>query len=369
MDSPPKGIWRVRNLVAALVLSAMTVLLVLRATGGAPDLAALKRIRFSYLLICFGLVLAEWLLEAWRLWLLSRAIGDKVTVRGVLRAVFVGAFFARVTPFSTGGEPFQVYALHRDGVPIGHATAVVAVKAILNGLTRLGLGLVIPGWAFLTTRAWRLGRAASIALWVGLAVYLGILVVALVAAFFYTRGWDPGTYFRRSRWLRRFFAHERLELIVDLFEEHFRSFMGALQHFGKDRRNTVVLVGMLTVATWGAVLAVPVILVRALGGGSPAGELAVTAIVFYLAVSYAPTPGSSGASEAGFAILFAPFVPLPLLGVLVIIWRLLTHYLGLLLGLLVTALSLRRSKTKPYERATGHDRPVTGAGEHPGRQC
>lgn len=328
--------------MAALALSALTVYLVLRMTGGTPDLDALRRIRISHLLICICLVLVEWLLEAWRIWLLSRAIGDDVTVGAVLRAVFVGAFFARVTPFSTGGEPFQVYALHRDGVPIGHATAVVAVKSMLNGLTRLGLGLVVPGWLLLTTRGWRLGRAASIALWVGLGMYSAIVAAALVGFVLYSRGWDPGSYLRRLSLPKRLLPREKLELLLDRFEEHFHSFMGALQHFGTKLRGTVLLVGILTVATWAAVLAVPVLLVRALGGASPASELAATAVVFYLAVSYAPTPGSSGASEAGFAVLFAPFVPLPLLGVLVVVWRLLTHYLGLLLGLLVTAVSMAR---------------------------
>jgi hypothetical protein len=325
-------------------LSVLGLVLVLWATGGAPDLDSLRRIKPSYVLFCLGLVGVEWLLEAWRLWLLSRAIGDKLTARNAIRAVLVGAFFAKLTPFSTGGEPFQAYALHQDGVPIGHATAVVAVKAILNGLTRLALGLAVPGWVYLTSRAWRLSRAAGYALWIGLTVYLFILGLAVLALVLRSHGFSLAGFLRRSRLLGRVLPPDRLEVVLARAQEHFASFLNALNHFRGDRRGTVILVGLLTVATWATILAVPVILVRALGGASPASELVATAIVFYMAINYVPTPGSSGASEAGFALLFARFVPLPLLGVLVVVWRLITHYIALLLGLLVTTFSLSRGR-------------------------
>lgn len=340
MARPATRLFRFRDLLAAVVLSVLGLLAVVRFTDGGLGLSALQRIRLPYILACLGLVILDWMLEAWRLMLLSRALGEGLSAGAALRTVFQGTFFARITPFTSGGEPFQIYALNRDGVSLGHATAVIAMKSLLNGTARLCLAIALPAWVLLTAHGWELGHLASAALTVGIAVYL-VLFLLLVMVFVFrrsARGWLAAL----ARWplVKRLIPSGRLEAGLNKLDEHYGAFLDALQHFGAERRGTVLLVGLLSLAGWAAVMGVPVVLVRALGGASPVAEIAATAIIFYLAVNYAPTPGSSGASEIGFAALFARFVPLPLVGVLVLAWRLFTHYFGLLLGLLVTSATL-----------------------------
>ena len=338
-----------RNLAAAVLLGSVGIAAVVLVTGGRIDLGALRSINRSYILACAGLVALDWLSEAVRLRLLCRALGEEVSISSVLRIVFLGVFFARITPFDSGGEPFQVYALHRNGVPLGHATAMIAVKALLHGLARVSLGILVPVWLILTAKGWHLSRAAAIALYAGMAIYIGVFV--LVILMFVYRGAAQRLVLRvfNSGPLARLFGRRRLDAALARLEDHYRAFVAAVSHFGRERRGTILAVTLISFVSWSAVLAVPVILVRALGGASPLAEVAATAIIFYLAVAYAPTPGSSGAAEIGFATLFARFVPLPLVGVLVLLWRLLTHYLSLLLGFMVTAFSMfgRRPKALP----------------------
>jgi uncharacterized protein (TIRG00374 family) len=58
-------------------------------------------------------------------------------------------------------------------------------------------------------------------------------------------------------------------------------------------------------------------------------------IVLYFIRYFSPTPGGSGVAEGGFYMLFLPLVPRHILGLLVILWRLFTSYLGIFLGGLV----------------------------------
>lgn len=329
-----------RNVAAALALGLLGLAAVFLVTGGHMDLGAVRSIKLPYIVACLVLVAMDWVSEALRLALLSRALGEDVSVSTVLRIVFLGAFFARITPFDSGGEPFQVYALHRNGFSLGHATAVIAVKALLHGVARVCLGILVPIWLVLTAQGWQLGRAATIAMYAGMALYIGISLLFVLV--FALRGRAQGMLVRLARMplISRIVGPQRLESLLAKMDDHYRQFVGAVAHFGSQRRGTILLVGMISLISWSAVLAVPVILVRALGSASPVAEVAATAIIFYLAVAYAPTPGSSGASEMGFATLFARFVPLPLVGVLVLLWRLFTHYLTLVLGALVTAFSM-----------------------------
>lgn len=359
-----------RNLAGALLFGVLALAGLVLYTGGKLNLEALRAIKLPYLVACLGLVILDWVSEAVRLTLLSRALGERVGLLAVLRVVFMGAFFARITPFDSGGEPVQVYALHQSGVSLGHATATVAVKAILHGLARVSLGILVPVWLVLTSQGWRLGRAATIALYAGMGIYLG--VTGLIVLAILHRGSAKRLIQRiaRSRWVGHTVGEDRAERFIERLEGDYRAFIAALKQFGSERRNTIYLVGVISFLSWAAVLAVPVILVRALGGASPVAELTATAIIFYLAVAYAPTPGSAGASELGFAALFARFVPLPLVGVLVLAWRLLTHYLALILGFAVTGLSMLRNRpaavpgdndpgasASPGETATDKEQP------------
>lgn len=351
-----------RSMALALVLGVAGTGAVLAVTGGRIDLRAVRGIRLHYLAACLLLVVLDWLSEAVRLTMLSRALGEQVSVATVLRIVFLGAFFARITPFDSGGEPFQVYALHRNGVSLGHATAVIAIKALLHGLARVCLGVLVPVWLLVTARGWHLGRPATVAMYVGMAVYLGISLMLLLL--FGWRGRAQALVVRLVRfpWVARLVGPSRLEAFLERVEGHFRSFFSAISHFGNARRGTVYAVGAISLVSWASVLFVPVILIRALGGASPVAEIAATAIIFYLAVAYAPTPGSSGASELGFATLFARFVPLPLVGVLVLLWRLFTHYLSLTLGLLVTATSLGATRRRRPAIVVAPGNPGPGGG-------
>ena len=52
----------------------------------------------------------------------------------------------------------------------------------------------------------------------------------------------------------------------------------------------------------------------------------------FLAVSFFPTPGASGATEGGFYVYFRGLVPADMLFVVMLLWRFLTYYMVLAAG-------------------------------------
>lgn len=55
--------------------------------------------------------------------------------------------------------------------------------------------------------------------------------------------------------------------------------------------------------------------------------------LLYLAVSFIPTPGSTGASETGFMIFFRFFFPSNLIFVAMLLWRIISYYLNIMAGI------------------------------------
>ena len=136
----------------------------------------------------------------------------------------------------------------------------------------------------------------------------------------------------RNRFTLRFFKPETLEIVLERIDHELRAFREALQEFISNRKPVLAAVLILSYAAWVATALVPAVVLTGLGLKTPYFHAMGVTIVFYLAAAYAPTPGSSGAAELGFAALFSTIVPRAVLGLFVTVWRVITYYLNLALG-------------------------------------
>jgi len=59
--------------------------------------------------------------------------------------------------------------------------------------------------------------------------------------------------------------------------------------------------------------------------------------------AFVPLPGGSGGAEGSFVLFFAPFFPDDLL-VALLLWRIVTYYLGMVVGALVMTVSRKRQR-------------------------
>ncbi|MEW5866385.1 MAG: flippase-like domain-containing protein [Bacillota bacterium] len=329
----------VRGAAGAVLFSTFVIFILMRLTGRGEGWASLFKVNRACLAIAGGLVVAGWVLEAVRIETLTRAIGGRLGFWSALRITLAGAFAACVTPFDTGGEPLQVYLLHRLGFGAGESTAVIAVKTIISSLARLFLVLIFPAWYIIGRRSWDLPGGLEVALFVGLLVY--ILVFALMA-FFTAYPESVGAVLGRvlrNRFGRRVIPAHAADALLEKVRTGANDFRAALQMFVRERRPALIVITVLSLLGWAIAFFIPVLLLRGLGVDPPFAQTMGIAGIFYLAAAYAPTPGSSGAAEASLAALFGSVVPFRLLGVFVILWRSITYYLTLLVGATAVAIS------------------------------
>lgn len=320
--------------VAAVLISAACVLALLRFSGShrREFVTGLRAVEPAFLAVAGAIMLASWALEAIRLMLLVSALGDRLTLGRAFRITLIGGFMAGVTPFDSGGEPAQVYMLHRSGVGLGESAAAVTVKGLLNAFARLALGLAIPLWLTVTRAGWDWSQGFSLALTTGLAVYVLVLGSLTYLAFNPHHIQSLTSRLEKHRQLRKLASPEALARWASRLGEVVDAFREGVRRFSRERRTVLYAVGIMAVLNWVLILMVPAVLLRGLGVRSPWAHAVNVAIVFYLVSAYAPTPGSAGAAELGFATLFVRLVPLPFLAVFVFLWRFVTYYLTMLLG-------------------------------------
>lgn len=335
----------IRGIIVAVSLSALATSLIFYYTNADIN-QAFSSVNFWYLAAAVVLILLNYALEAEKLCAITDAIGRELSFRRALQIALTGSFFSNITPFETGGEPFQIYLLARYGITAGKSVAVIMVKGIISAITRLALGIIIPVWLILMKKAWSLPPALNTFLSVGILLYL---IATFLMILFTLR---PQLFSRFVRWLftrhllERFWKREKLSLVADRIVHEVQEFRDSIREIARTKRKNLILVGFYSMLLWIITLTVPALLLWGLGVNSPLSQILAVGIVFYLAAAYAPTPGSSGVAEVGFAAIFymSNLVPYPLLGVFVILWRFLMYYMSLLIGGVVSFFALFHRK-------------------------
>lgn len=105
----------------------------------------LKTADFVYVVPSVLLVIAFILGESVVIWYLLRQLGSGSRFSHCCLYSFIGFFYSAITPSASGGQPMQVVAMRRDGVPIAVSTVVLAIVTIAYKLVLvlLGIGVLV----------------------------------------------------------------------------------------------------------------------------------------------------------------------------------------------------------------------------------
>ncbi|NLJ85508.1 MAG: flippase-like domain-containing protein [Firmicutes bacterium] len=334
-----------RSAAIGVVFSIIGLYVVLKLTGGYQSWQDLARIDPMMLGVACGLVVITWLLDSLRMRALIRSLGGDLSVLGGMRISIMGAFVSSVTPFDSGGEPVQAYLLTEIGLNAGQSSAVIAVKTLCNALARFTLGVAASIWLFCLADFWSVPRGMYYFLSFGILLYFAVFVFSVYLVSHPEKISIMVVPMVRNRFTSRLFKVETLDTVLARIEHELLEFGLALQDFIDNKRSTLWTVMALSYAWWITITIVPAVILVGLGMRPRFIRVMGITLLFYLAAAYAPTPGSSGAAELGFGVLFSSVVPQGLIGLFVTVWRVFTYYLNLLVGGILMSFGFARKKS------------------------
>lgn len=340
-----------RGRIALFLAYSIAILLaIMLLTTGPATWRAIHQIQVRYLLYALILFFLMQYWEVQRLLTLTRAVGTKISFTYALKAVLAYNFLASVTPTLSGGEPLMIYMLREKNVGVGQGTAIVAIRGILQLFIIAVAAPVIIFFRrelFLTTG----GKKA---------------VFDIAALFFLlTTIFINYAIFRPQRTKR--LVEKTLHFLdrIPYFKRHSSTIMRklkgwieelnySLKFFIKQRKASILLAFAYTVLFLGTNYLIAYFLLQGLNCPIPVGKVFMVQIILYFILYFSPTPGGSGIAEGGFYLLFTSFVPRHLLGLLVVLWRLFTTYLGVLLGgvVIMKSIGLERIERFAEEEVT-----------------
>ncbi len=309
------------------------------------------------LLACFFMLL-NWFMDGQLIYAFTKMALPKYRFRDGMRTAMVGQYFNSITPFASGGQPMQIFAMTRQGVDAGVAGAALVQKFIVwqSTLTLASLIFIIFRYQFFLVNV------------------SGFMVVALGG--FIVQGAIIGLLLLFS--LNPKITHWILKGIVWLAkklpfiknpEAIGQNIEGQLTFFHENvkkmlcHKRLMLRTFLMTALQLFSTMVLPYCIYRAfnLSGASLFDMLAANAFLTMI-VSFVPLPGAAGASEGGFLMLFSIFFTDPVTRMpAVLLWRIISFYSAIAFGAPFARIGDKEKKKNGNSKKDGDSGSVPAA--------
>lgn len=286
-----------------------------------------------WILAALGCMVGYWLFEAGILHVIIKADHKDHKFSQTFHVTMGGQYFNNVTPFASGGQPFQAYYLNKQGMPLGEAMNCLLTKFIV-----FQFSLVIFSAALLILRLGYFQQKVSnfsFIVLVGFAVNFGVMLFLFSLAFFKTPTKKLSHFaikaLHKIHIVKDYDAKiEYMDNELDKFNACFKKMSGHVP--------TLIMALILSFFQQLIHMSVTYMIYRAFGLHEVDFITILAAQSFVSMVSaFIPIPGASGGAESFFAFFFKQFFPDGAQrGVALIIWRVITFYFTLIVGAFFT---------------------------------
>ncbi|MFB0919366.1 MAG: lysylphosphatidylglycerol synthase transmembrane domain-containing protein [Oscillospiraceae bacterium] len=263
---------------------------------------------------------------------------------------FVSFFYSGITPSAAGGQPMQFYHMCRDKMSTSKATLVLFITNMAYQIVIVVLGLL----AFFFKMSYIASVSGTIIVLFFLGLSLNILILLILLGTMFSENLlrkilnKALAFFAKIKLIKN---KEKAQASVDNYLEEFKEGVELIKKNGK--RFTVVI--LCTAAHFLLYHLVPFFVYKAFGlsGGTLLDLVAISAVL-YVALNLFPLPGSMGAAEGGFVIMFGPLFAKAALPAM-LLSRFINFYTMLIFSGIFSAYAQLR---KPYDLTKEHELKV-----------
>ena len=323
-----------------LVIAILIVLIILLTSlGDIKKIANIFKtsVKWYYLLACFGAVLLYFFFVESSLFVLIKRKYKDISSFQIYNVAGSGLFFDAITPFSTGGQPFQAYALKRMNVKLSDSTSILLVnflvyQVVLNVFSAVLLIFYYPRIH---------DQVDNIVIFIIVGFSINFLIMALLILIGTTKFMGKAIIkimdlLCKIKFLNKYLGKEK---------ENFKKYVNDMQSAFKDMKNHLGVVTLCVIIRSISLIiyySIPFLAFLAIGINLGYDNfiycIAVTSFSLTIAI-WVPTPGSSGGAELAFTTLFVGLIDneskderqaIALSGML--IWRFFTYYLSIIYG-------------------------------------
>lgn len=327
------------SIIASILISVIALLIVLYLTVNPNDIEQLKNrtIHYEYFVYAVFLNFLSWCIWGLRLKILSNAADKNINISWwkSTKIIMANHFLAGITPSMAGGEPVRIYLLSKEGMSTGCATASVLGERLIDAIFLL---ICVPIALFILRN--NLAQIGIGVVGIGLTIGVAFFLIAILL-FFYAI-FKPHKTKNFLIWLNKKFSRfskskEKGMKVVKRISQEVDNFHCSMMGFLKEKKSVFALSGVLTIFMWISSWLVASCILMGLGLEPFVVESIAVQVFLMIIIMMPTTPGAAGVTEGGASGLYYFIIGesnVYLLGVFVLIYRGITYYMNLIVGVI-----------------------------------
>jgi hypothetical protein len=332
---------KTKGSLVLLIVSMLFVFLFVFNDNLNGTITVLLNANIWYLLICIISVFVANLFRGLGYALVFKSMNVKYNYWGVFKFGMISQLFDGITPFSSGGQPYQVYFLKKNyGMGYSAATGFVFYTSLVYQIALL----IISSILLLINKINNFITPDSL-IWnlviVGYVITLGFVAILFVINLDRKHGKKFLTglinFLKKIRIIK--------DVMYDKFERYINNLFDSLEHLNSDNKllmkttfyNMLFLAGMLIIPIFAMNSVMPDIKM-------PIMASVIAADFVMLCALFIPIPGGTIGQEFAFISLFSVFATASVVKAGMLFWRFMSYYFVIILGFVFFLFSRRKKR-------------------------
>ncbi|KAF2956677.1 lysylphosphatidylglycerol synthase transmembrane domain-containing protein [Marinitoga sp. 38H-ov] len=314
-----------------LITTIVVFILVSGINGFIKNINSFFGYNYIYFIISIIIMIIKWLIES----LIIKVLLKEISYKSAINFTLIGQFYSYLTPFYTGGQPFQIIYLSKYGIDPGEATAVILFKTFIFQINMAFLGAVGIFYSLFNYNK-------SITIGIILGTFMNSLAIFLILFYVINENAAINTTMYFIRILKKIgvlkepekYTNEiilKIEKFIEIFKKESKKIIKILILF---------ILSFLQFST--SFLVLPFVM-KGFGLNMNL-NIIIRSLITQITSSIVPTPGTSGGAEGIFYLLFSNIIPSEKIGAAIILWRFSIYYFVLLVGGIVVLYNHKRKK-------------------------
>ena len=328
----------VKNFILFLILIIITFYIILKDQDITEIINIVFSVKKEFILIAVLCMILYLSCEAINIRRTLRTLNENLSFPKALKIAFIGFFFSSITPAASGGQPMQVYYMHKDNISIANSTLTLLINLSCVQIVTISIALfsLIFNYQYLNT----------VLIWfLILGITLNLTALALLLISIFSK--------RMTNWIIQitlqiltFFKVKNIEEKQERFESELTKYQGSANYLKKNTK--LILKTLLTTYVQYILFYSISYWVYCSFGlqGHNAFEIITLQSVLYATVSGIPSPGAIGVSEGGFLAIFSSIFTKDLLKSAMLLNRGINFYLFVIISSIIVIINTIRDKKK-----------------------
>ena len=334
----PSKVWKKPLLVALFILINIAVIAITAFSefGNSQNATKLSEVHINWwmLLPAAGCFIIAIIAEMSKYVLMMREMTkdkskfDKRRARKIaMRTVLLGKYYDNITPAAVGGQPFQIYYMHKNSrLPNGLATTI-PIMGMMSGQ----IGFIIIAAVCFLFGSLSINNAVLIATaCFGLLFYAFWPIVVMIATFLPKATTELITI--GVKFLAKLHIVKKKKSTIAKAEYEVNEYAKSVKKILKTKGLFAKIV-LLSVVFNFLVAMIPFFVLTAFGGDVDPLPCFVTTVAVTSAVYFVPTPGNAGAAEGTFFVVFSALSTGYVFWAM-LTWRFFSYYIYIIIGLI-----------------------------------